>query len=48
MVHGLNINLLLKSRTMNWLTLARAANLVKPLQDMSGRFGEKVYWFKLC
>ncbi|KDD76270.1 hypothetical protein H632_c290p0, partial [Helicosporidium sp. ATCC 50920] len=36
MVHGLNFNLLLQTRTMEWLTLARANNLLKPLQAMSG------------
>lgn len=36
MVHGLNINLLLRARNMDWLTLPRAEDLTKPLQAMSG------------
>lgn len=36
MIHGLNLNLLLQARTMNWLTLARANNMLKPLQNAQG------------
>ncbi|KDD74875.1 hypothetical protein H632_c1017p0, partial [Helicosporidium sp. ATCC 50920] len=43
MVHGLNINLLLKAHDMDWLTLPRAFDLVVPLQAMSETIASNVW-----
>ena len=36
MVHSLIVNLVLQSRDMNWLTLARAESLLEAPKGMSG------------
>ncbi|KDD71582.1 hypothetical protein H632_c4751p0, partial [Helicosporidium sp. ATCC 50920] len=43
MIHGLNLNLLLQARTMNWLTLARANNMLKPLQNAQGTIASNLW-----
>ncbi|KDD71681.1 hypothetical protein H632_c4576p0, partial [Helicosporidium sp. ATCC 50920] len=35
MVHGLNFNLVLQTRSVTWLSVSRANSLLKPLQSMS-------------
>lgn len=45
MVHGLTVNLVLKAHTMEWLTLARAKNLVKPLQPLPGAYEMPLFKF---